>query len=166
MAQTTTAMAAVDATVEISVDGTTWVDVSGSANSVEPGSQARMTGDAYTFEGDVAIITSGKREPLDVSVSALYTETAGESFETVRANFEAGTRVYFRYSPQGVGATGRAVYTASNNGTTAGAVIISELDWPEATADNADPVAIAFTVRCPALVRTTTGTSTGLGSGA
>jgi hypothetical protein len=166
MAQTTTALAAVDADVEISVDGTTWINVSGSANTVEPGSQTRMTGDAYTFDGDVAIIAKGKREPLEVSVSALYTETAGETFEAVRANFEAGTRVYFRYSPQGIGASGRAVYTASNDGATAGAVIISELDWPEAAADSADPVAIAFTVRCPALIRTTTGNSTGLGSGA
>ena len=166
MAQTTDALAAVDADVEISVNGTTWINVSGSANTVEPGSQARMTGDAYTFDGDVAIVAKGKREPLDVSVSALYTEVAGETFETVRANFEAGTRVFFRYSPKGVGATGRAVYTASNDGITAGAVILSELDWPEAAADSADPVAVAFTVRCPALVRTVTGNSTGLGSGA
>jgi hypothetical protein len=166
MPQTTTAMAAVDATVEVSVDGTTWIDISGSANTVEPGSQTRMTGTAYTFEGDVAIITSGKREPLEVSVSALYTETAGEAFESIRANFEAGTRMYFRYSPLGTGATGRSVYTASNDGATAGAVIVSEMDWPEAAADNADPVAVSFMVMCPALIRTTTGNSTGLGSGA
>jgi hypothetical protein len=125
-----------------------------------------MTGVAYVFEGDVGIVTSGKREPLEIGVSALYTETAGETFETIRALFEAGTRLYFRYSPQGVGATGRAVYTASNDGVTAGACVISNLSWPTAEAETADPVAIAFQVMAPALVRTVTGSSTGLGSGA
>jgi hypothetical protein len=166
MAVTTTSMSAVDATVEVSADGSTWVDISGSANSIEPGDQPRMTGTAYVFQGDVALVASGKREPLEITVNALYTETAGETFETVRAWFEAGTRCYFRYSPQGVGATGRAVYTASNDGTTAGAVVITTLSWPTAEAETADPVAISFQVMAPALIRTTTGTSTGLGSGA
>jgi hypothetical protein len=166
MAVTTTAMSAVDATIEVSVNGTTWTDLSGSANSVEPGEQTRMTGVAYVFEGDVGIVTSGKREPLEITVSALYTETAGETFETVRSLFEAGTRLFFRYSPQGVGATGRAVYTASNDGTTAGAVVITTLSWPTAEAETADPVAISFQVMAPAMIRTTTGSSTGLGSGA
>ena len=166
MAVTTTAMSAVDATVEVSVNGTTWTNISGSSNSVEPGEQTRMTGVAYVFEGDVGIVTSGKREPLEITVSALYTETAGETFETIRALFEAGTRLYFRYSPQGLGATGRAVYTASNDGATAGACIISNLSWPTAEAETADPVAVSFQVMAPALIRTTTGNSTGLGSGA
>jgi len=166
MAQTLTAMAAVDATVEVSVDGTTWIDISGSANTVEPGSQTRMTGVAYVFEGDLGIVTSGKREPMEITVSALYTETAGETFETIRANFEAHTRIYFRYSPKGKGGAGRAVYTASNNGIVAGPVIVSEFDWPESAADNADPVASSFTIMTPAFIKTTTGSSTGLGSGA
>ena len=166
MAQTTTAMSGVDATVEISTDGTTWIDLSGSSTSVSPGSQSRMTGETHTLEGDLAIITPGKREPMEISVTTLYTEASGEAFETLRPLFVARTRIYFRYSPLGPGATGRAVFTATNDDATPGACIISELDWPEVDATSADPIAIAYTVRVPGLIRTVTGNSTGLGSGA
>lgn len=164
MAQTTDAMSAVDATIEVSLNGSTWTDISGSANSITPGSQTRMTGTAYTFDGDLAIVTSGKREPMEVEVSILYTEADGEGFATIRPEFEDGDRIYFRYSPKGVGATARAVFTASNDGATAGSVVISSLDWPTADAASADPVAVTFTLMVPALIRTTTGNSTGLGS--
>jgi hypothetical protein len=166
MAQTTTAMSSVNAAVEISINGTTWIDLSGSSTSVAPGSQPRMTGETHTLEGDLAVITSGKREPMDIAVSSLYTETEGETFEVLRPLHQNGTRVYFRYSPLGSGATGRAVYTATNDDGTPGACIISELDWPEVDATSADPIAIAYTVRAPGVIRTVTGNSTGLGSGA
>lgn len=164
MAQTTGAISSVDAEIEVSSDGTVWVDISGSANAVEVPEQPRMTGTAYTFTGDVGIVTAGKREPVEVTVTALYTEGAGETFETVRPLFAAGTRVYFRYSPKGIGATGRAVYTASNDGSTAGAVVVSAFKLPDLDAESADPVTTMFKLMVPAFVRTTTGNSTGLGS--
>lgn len=166
MAQTTAALSAVDADIEVSTNGTVWTNISGSSNSIEPGSQTRMTGTAYTFDGDLAIVTGGKREPLEIAVQILYTEEAGEAFEVIRPLFEAdgGTKMYLRYSPKGIGAASRAVYTTSNDGATAGAVYISELDWPMAEAETADPVAVSFTLIAPALIRTVTGSSTGLGS--
>jgi hypothetical protein len=45
-------------------------------------------------------------------------------------------------------------------------VVVTTLSWPTAEAETADPVAISFQVMAPALIRTVTGTSTGLGSGA
>ena len=164
MAITSDALSAVDARLEVSTNGTTWTDISGSANSVDPGSAKRATGMANVFDGDLPVVTIGKREPMEVTITALYTETAGEVFEVMRPLFDAHTRVYFRYSPKGTGATGRAVYTTSNDGTTIGAVVISELSWPKAEAESADPIAVEFKLLVPAFVRTTTGSSTGLGS--
>lgn len=161
-------MSAVNATVEFSTDGTTWTNISGSSNNVEPDAQTRMSGVAYTHFGDVGIVTTGKREPTSVSVTALYTETSGETFETLRPLFSAlgGTRIYFRYSPLGVGASGRAVYTASNDNVSPGAVVITEFNWPKAEAESPDPVTVSFTLQVPAFIRTVTGNSTGLGTGA
>lgn len=158
------AFAAVDATLEISHDGLTWVDISGTSNSVEPGGQTRMTGTAYTFGRDLATITSGKREPLEITVNALYTEDPTDTFETIRPWFQSGQRVYFRYSPLGVGATGRAVYTTTNDGNTPGAAVVSSFDYPEISAESADPVALSFQLTTPGLLRTVTGSSTGLGT--
>ncbi len=161
---TTGAFAAVDADIELSTDGTTWTNIGGEATSVEGAEQKRMTGTAYVFAADVGIVSQGKREPMEVTANALYTEGAGEAFEVVRPFFQAGTKIYFRYSPKGIGASGRAVYPASNDGSTAGAVPISSFTYPDITADSADPVVFTFKVMVPAFVRTTTGNSTGLGS--
>jgi hypothetical protein len=159
-------ISAVDARLEVSANGSTWIDISGSANAVDPGSAKRKVGTANVFDGDLPVVTTGKRDPHEVKVSALYTEESGETFETIRPMFEAHSRVYFRYSPKGHGATGHAVYTASNDAATPGACIISELNWPKVEADSADPIALEFTLFVPAFIRTVTGNSTGLGSGA
>jgi hypothetical protein len=166
MTITATAMSAVDARLEMSTDNITWQDISGSANSVDPGSAKRKTGTANVFDGDLPVVTIGKREPMEAKISALYTDTASETWEYIRPLFDAHTKVYFRYSPKGKGATGNAVYTTSNDGSTAGPVIISDLSWPKVEAGSADPIPVEFTLFVPAFVRTVTGNSTGLGSGA
>ncbi len=146
MAQTTTAPSCTDAKVEFSTNGSSWTDISGSANSVDPGSQTRQTGETYTHQGDTAIITSGKREPLDITVRVVYTETAGEGWALARAAFEAaGGAGYLRYSPRG-GLSGHDQYT-----TPAG--ILSELNYPTTDATDADPKLLEFTLRVAYLTR-------------
>lgn len=158
------AISTVDATLEISSDGNTWVDLSGMATEVQVPEQTRMSGTAYVFGLDVAKVTAGKREPVEITVNGLYSEENAELFETIRPWFQSGARVYFRYSPKGVGATGRAVYTASNDGTTPGAVMVTALKYPDIVAGSADPAPASFKLLVPALIRTITGSSTGLGS--
>lgn len=158
MAQTTTAMSLTDGDIDIAAQGTgVWVTISGSANSVDAPEQTRMTGDDYTLDGDTAIITTGKREPMDIVVNALYTETAQETWETVRPWFQAGSRIDLRWSPHGIGATGRKVFTALN-------VPITKLTYPGLTASEANPARCSFTVRAPFVAETDTANSTGLGS--
>ncbi len=146
MAQTQGAVACVDAKVEFSTNGSSWTDISGSSNSVDPGTQTRQNGETYTFQGDTAILTAGKREPLEITVRAVYTETAGEAYALMRAAFEAAGSVgYIRYSPRG-GATGQDVYTSP-------AGIITELPYPMADATDADPKLMEVTVRVPYLTK-------------
>jgi len=69
MAQTTDYLSGVATKVEISTDGgSAWSDISGSSNVVTPSPQSRMSGEAYTFDGDTALVGFGKREPMDVEV--------------------------------------------------------------------------------------------------
>lgn len=164
MAQTIDPISTVDADIEVSLLGTVWVNISGSANEVQLPEQKRMTGVSYTFDGDLAIVTQGKREPTEATINALYTEVSGETFETVRPWFQAGNKIFFRYSPKGIGASARSVFTASNDGATAGAVTISSFKYPDAVANTADPTAASFKLMVPGWVRTATGNSTGLGS--
>lgn len=158
MAQTTGGMSLTDGDIEVAAQGTAvWVNLSGSANSVDAPEQTRMTGDDYTLDGDTAIITTGKREPMDIVFNFLYTEGSTESWETIRPWFQTGARVDVRWSPAGIGAVTRNVFTALN-------VPITKLVYPGLTASEANPARGSFTIRAPFVAQTDTATSTGLGS--
>ena len=89
MAQTTGALPMACAMVELSTDGcVNWTDVSGSTQSVGGTDQTRMSGEVYTFDGEGAIITRGKKEPLELAFSVVYTEETLEAYEIARAIFE------------------------------------------------------------------------------
>lgn len=164
MAQSTGAFGANDFDVEISTNGTVWTNISGSSTKVSGLEQERMTGEAYTADGDVAVITSGKRQPIEPTVDTLYTETSGEAFETIRPLYEAGTKVYVRISPKGIGTAGAFVYTTGNASGAAAPVPITKFQYFEADAGTGDPAMGSFSFKAPCLLKTTAATSTGLGS--
>lgn len=141
MAQTTGGLSAVNAKLEISTNGSSWTDISGFSNKITPGGQSRMTGEAYTLDGDTAIIGSGKREPLELNIAVVYTEGAPDPFEVIRAQFETagGGALYVRWSPKG-GSSTQFQFTSDVG-------VVSEFNWPEADAANADPKLVEFTLK-------------------
>ena len=145
MAQTTDAISFKNVKVEVSTDGTTWTDISGFANSVEIGGGDRQTGEVYTFDGDTAIITTGKREPLEITVKAVYTEGANDPFEVVRAAYEGGTSLYVRWSPKG-GTTGDFQFESD-------AGYVTNAIYPQGEAGSGDPVVVEFTVKTPKVTK-------------
>ncbi len=147
MAQTTGATAGVNAKVEFSVNGSSWTDISGSANAVDPGEQTGQSGEAYTFTGqDAAAITAGKSEPIEIDVKIVYTETAGEAFEVVRAQFQVlGRAGYLRWSPKG-GSSTQFMYTT-------GAGVLTGLKWPPADAEDAKPIMAGFKIKVAAITK-------------
>lgn len=158
MTQTTAALSLTDGDIEVSAQGSgVWVNISGTANSIDAPEQTRMVADDYTLDGDTAVITTGKREPMDIVVNALYTETTGETWETIRPWFQSGARIDLRWSPAGIGTSGTPVFTALN-------VPITKLVYPGLNASEANPARLSFTVRAPFVAQTDTASSTGLGS--
>lgn len=141
MPQVTGSMSWANAKVEYSVNGTVWNDISGAENSVKVDGGARQVGEAYTNLGDTAIITQGKREPVDVEVNVLYTDSLSEPFELFRALYEAGTLVAVRWSPKG-GSTGQRQYATD-------LCPISEFAYPQGEAGSADPLMTAFKLHSP-----------------
>jgi len=109
MAQTNEHMTSKHATLEISADDTwvyddvaTWTDISGSANSVEPGGGAHMTGSAHSLgEFHLPLIGIGKVEPAEVTLKVVYTENAAEATALLDGYCEAQTLVWLRHRPRG-----------------------------------------------------------------
>ncbi|NOK59121.1 MAG: hypothetical protein GFH27_549283n419 [Chloroflexi bacterium AL-W] len=141
MAQTTDIAGVTDGQVEISTDGSTWTDISGSTNKVEPVEQNRQTGDEYTLDGNYALVTSGKTEPVDVKVQIVFTQTAGEAYAVAHAAWLNRDPIYVRWAPRG-NATGNKQYT-----TTKG--VFKSFTWPTPMASEAKPQMVGFTMRTP-----------------
>jgi len=145
MAQTTGGISFKSNKIEISTNGTTWADISGFANSVSVDGGDRQTGEAYTYDGDTAIIAIGKREPVEVTVRVVYTEGTGDPFETVRAAYEGGTNLYVRWSPKGG--------TAGNFQFATGAGYVTAFGYPVGEAGSGDPVLVEFTVMAASITK-------------
>lgn len=148
MAQTTAALPMTNAKLEFSANGSSYTDISGSSNSIEPAEQSGASGEAYTYSGDTAIVTAGKTEPVEIVVKILFTPTAGEAFEVVRAQFQASGRAgYLRWSPQG-GSTGNKQYT-----TAAG--VLTAFTWPGGAAEDGKPIMCGFKLKVSSITPST-----------
>lgn len=146
MAQTTGALSGVAGKLEVSTDGTTWTDISGSTNTVKAGSQPRDTGETYTFQSDTGIVTGGKRKPIELDVKIVYTRITGEAFEVMRTIHEtAGGYAYLRYSIGG-GASGDFLFTSAKG-------VVSSFDYPDSATDDAKPVMAGFKFKTPSLTK-------------
>jgi hypothetical protein len=119
-----------------------WTDISGSSQSVAAPEQARKSGEAWTFDGDNPIVQSGKREPIEIVVEIIYTETDGEAFEFVRGEHESDgcdNHLCLRYSPGGNDA-GDALYTTSRG-------VLTNFIYPPMNASEGGPILAGFTLK-------------------
>ncbi len=143
MAQTSTNLPQGCGQLEISAGCTvTWVDISGSSTSLDPITQDRLTGEAYTLEGIAPLINGGKMQAFDAVVSFVYTETAGEAWMLIQAAWAAITcdvSFCMRWSPAG-GATGDLQFTITGS-------VMSGITYPNMNAGEGGPILAGFKVR-------------------
>lgn len=145
MAQTTGAISSREFIISRSPDGSAWTDVSGFDCKITPAQGTRKVGQVNTFDGDLPIVTIGKRQAQVFHVDFVYTEGASDFFEIARIAFEAATDFYLRYAPKG-GQTGEFLFT-----TLFGK--IQNLDYPQGDANSGDPVILGFDLFTAALVK-------------
>jgi hypothetical protein len=145
MAQTTDGLSMVDCQIEYSTNGADYTDISGFGGSVEGTEQTRQTGLVYTFDGDTAIIRAGKREPLELQFNIVYTEGTGDPWEILRPYFEAGSAVYFRWSPKGGDSTEFQFTTDAG--------YITSFPYPGGTAEGGDPIMGTWTHQTPKVTK-------------
>lgn len=152
MAQTTGSLPQGQCQVEVSVDGSTWTDISGETASATPGAGEQMTGEQMTFDGQFPIVTaSGKMAATTMEFSIVYTETAAEGYVVVYDRFKdggAGT-IYVRYSPAGGQSTEYRYFATDDAGSAATAVPITACLPPAADASVGDTIMASFAVLAP-----------------
>lgn len=140
MAQTTGAYSQACSQVEISTDGESYTDISGSTQSVMPDEQTKMVGTQHTFDGKGPIVKGGKFEAMDIAFVIVYTEEDTEAYEIARGVFEqtgCEVELYVRYSPSG-GDAGTSRLTAYGP--------IAAFQYPQIDAAEAGPIQGGFTI--------------------
>lgn len=111
MAQTTDHITLRNVKAEISTDGTTWTDISGTFNSLTNSGGEVITGEAYTADGELPLVGIGKKGLTETTLKVVYTETAGDAWRKFFDAYKNGSDIYFRYSPKG-GSTGDLRFTS------------------------------------------------------
>lgn len=145
MAQTTGAMSFYAARVKICATGSAWgtmSDISGEGAAVAISGGDRAFGEVNTFDGDVPIVTPGKRGSVAVTVRIVYTDSSTEAFHSVRGLYEtAGGVCFLKWSPDG---TSTIVFEVWRNSTEGG--IITAFSYPGGEAGDGAPCLCEFTV--------------------
>lgn len=147
MAQTTNSVPLACGQLELSTNScAAWTDISGETQSVGGAEQSRMSGEAYTLDGDTAIVGGGKREPMELVVTIVYTETDTEAYELARTAFEAtgcGGDVCLRWSPRG-GSAGHEQLTSAEG-------VLVNFVYPPMDAATGGLIMAGFTVKVPSV---------------
>ncbi len=148
--------------------GSSWVDVdldvsqtdgfaiiysvSGALVSISLGGGGRQSAEEYTAEGDDAILFFGKRQPLELTVRALYQQTADKLSDLLRVSYDAdgGGTLNFRWYPLKKEDT-MWMYT------TAGGKVITP-SYPgniESSIPDGAPIVVEGTIRCISVTKAT-----------
>jgi len=98
-------------------------------------------------DGDTGIVTFGKRAPVDISYTCVFTETATDPFERFRGYHQTadGSQVILRWSPQGGAGTGKIAFTGTGKITVA--------PWLGGDAGSADPLSFSVGVRTAEILK-------------
>ena len=97
MAQTTSARSMRNVVLEVSYMAGTWADISGVANAVEVSGGDRITGEAYTADGDRPIVLFGKLEPIDVEARIVFSDNSTEAWSVLEPCYVNGTNLRLRW---------------------------------------------------------------------
>jgi len=144
--------------VEISTDGATWTAVSDATVKIDDVEMTRPSGEAYVGgSSDYATITIGKREPVEITLTFLYSEATNAAATTIYDQFESATPTLgVRWSPRGLVANARA-YATSNDGSATGLGVITNVTLSALDPGEAEPYVAMVTVRTPTLRQYTLG---------
>lgn len=140
MAQTTGAIAFVNAVVEVATTTASWIDISGIANKVSFDGGDLLTGKAFTASGTRPVVTAGKEDAVTAKADVVYSEATNE-YLLLEGWKRARTACYMRVTPKG-SATGNYRYTSDVG-------YIKRCPPPGGDAASGDPVLVSVEFETP-----------------
>ena len=125
---------------------TTWADIDSWATEVAVSGEDVPTTEIFPFEG-TSIVFAGNKSPVEIQVTAVYTEGSTDPFQIIRDRFEAADGPIFdvRFTPAG-SASGNFRFTTSGGKLTAAPP-------PQGAGDASSATVFTFVVRADSLAR-------------
>lgn len=136
MAQTVGQTSFRNAVIEYSTNGSSWVDMSGVSNKIDPSGGDRQQGEEFTGDADTAVIAIGKREPIKLGVDIVYSEATTDHFVNMETYHQGGTALKIRWAPKG-SATGNFRYTTDTG-------YITSFTPPAGEYGSGDPILVSL----------------------
>ena len=112
MGQTTAAITFRNAKVELSSDGSTWSDVSGSTSAVIVDGGERPVTEFVPLFSETTKAKTGERARVDIVVKSVYTEVPGEAYSILDTAYLIGGEIGLRWTPAGGSNVGSIRYYA------------------------------------------------------
>jgi hypothetical protein len=116
-----------------------WIDISGVANAVEVSGGDRITGEAYTADGDRPIVLFGKLEPIDVEGKIVFSDSSIEAWSVLEPLYVNGTNLRIRWTINGA-QTGSYRFTTDTCNITA-------FGYPGGEVEDGAPILIDLSVK-------------------
>lgn len=162
MAQTTGQVPKNKFQVQLSTDGSSWVDKSGAAVSVAHSGEEQMSGAQNTADGAAPVVTAGnKHGPATVTLRGVYTKVSAEFWDYIRDRWEGSDKtIYCRWAPEGgIGTVvGNEQFLCASDAGTSFACVIKSCNTPELDAGDGSPAMVSVVLECPKVLRGTTTT--------
>jgi len=156
MAHVTGILSSCTMCVQLSANGTAYVDHSDSLSVIEPPEMTRITGDGYVFGEDTPIVTTGKREPVEIRLRGVYVDGTAttNAFGLLWGQYTTtcGGNMYVRWAPAGC-TTDNQVFS-TGTATTDMSELIS-LTPPGGEAAAGEPLMFEAVIKASALYRAT-----------
>ena len=143
MAQTTSARSMRNVKLEVTNTWGTWIDISGVANAVEVSGGDRITGEAYTADGDRPIVLFGKLEPIDVEGKIVFSDNSTEAWSVLEPMYVAGTNLRLRWTINGGNTGSYRFLTDTTN--------ITQFGYPGGEVEDGAPILIDLSVKTGAV---------------
>jgi hypothetical protein len=124
-----------------------WTDIGGESSVITLPKEVVATGSMAVFNDDTHILSTGKKDPVTATIQFVYTETAGEAWELLKAAWltEGCEKLMcVRATPKGGTVGDGEIYIGENN--TDKKAFLSGLKPPDLSAGDATPANGEFDV--------------------
>lgn len=125
--------------VDLTPASSSYANIDSWATEIAVTDEQVNTTEAYTFTHTGPIVFAGNPQPVNVTVTCVYTEDTTDPYQNIKGH-SIGTAMDIRWSPAG-GASGDLQFTTSGG-------LLIRRGFPQGNAEGGSAVVFPFEVRC------------------